>query len=493
MKKALPILFFLIAMQMVCTAQFTDKYWLVGRHVGLDFNSGLSIVNINEQSPPSLTNSSSSICDRNGNLLFYCSASKIYNKNRQIMPNGSGFNHGTFSDNYINTGFYPLFKGVTIVPFPKDTTKFYVFYENMEWSINGLYLPEKLMYLIVDMKLNGGLGDVTLKEQVVINNDTLSFGELMAVKHGNGQDWWVVCRKFKKSVYYSVLIDQNGVHIPISQNIGLDFNQNLSQNQICNISLSGTKMAFLYQSAQSTPTQLPGQLDLFDFDRCTGTFKNNISIPLLPNDSCYFLTTCYSPNEKYLYVSDGSKVWQLNLASSNILSSRILIGARQSGPQYFFMKIGIDKKIYISLLGSYSYLHFINSPDSFGLACHFFADTIFCNGGGHYADGSLPNNANYVLGALPNCPLGIEQIEKANEELQIFPNPCGERLFVSSDKLLGNTIVVSNVLGQACIIPPFQRELGGFELNISNLPIGIYFIKATDTNGNIKVAKFVKQ
>jgi hypothetical protein len=40
---------------------------------------------------------------------------------------------------------------------------------------------------------------------------------------------------------------------------------------------------------------------------------------------------------------------------------------------------------------------------------------------------------------------------------------------------------------------PLERGLGGLKLNISNLPQGIYFIKATDKNGNVLNGKFVKE
>jgi hypothetical protein len=62
-----------------------------------------------------------------------------------------------------------------------------------------------------------------------------------------------------------------------------------------------------------------------------------------------------------------------------------------------------------------------------------------------------------------------------------------------SDKLLVNTIEVTDVLGRVCTIPPFERGLGGLELNVSTLQSGIYFIKAMDINGNIKIGKFVKE
>ncbi|MEN9523537.1 MAG: hypothetical protein RL065_1914 [Bacteroidota bacterium] len=37
------------------------------------------------------------------------------------------------------------------------------------------------------------------------------------------------------------------------------------------------------------------------------------------------------------------------------------------------------------------------------------------------------------------------------------------------------------------------RSIGGLESNISNLPQGVCFIKATDEKGNVMNAKFVKE
>jgi hypothetical protein len=104
------------------------------------------------------------------------------------------------------------------------------------------------------------------------------------------------------------------------------------------------------------------------------------------------------------------------------------------------------------------------------------------------------NSCNTVL----ENPAAINEIKSEKNQLSIYPNPCGEKLLVTSEKLLVNTIVITDVLGRICISPSPSERVGvrlngGFEVNISNLPSGIYFLKTTDIKGNILNAKFVKE
>ena len=257
-------LFFFSLLSINVFGQFTDLYWKVGRGAALDFRSGTATMNTLDNCNSTIKNTSTSICNFRGDVIFYSNACKVYNRNNDTMLNGSGFNHGTISDQYVNTDFYPPWKGAVIIPFPNDTNKFYMFYENMEWNINGVYLPQKLYYLVVDRALNGGLGDVTLKDQTVISNDTLTFGEVLAVKHSNGKSWWIICRKYESDLYYKILVDSSGVHVPTTQHIGVTFNQPQTMNVICNSSLQGNKLVFSYESTLSSPHFYPSQIDLLD-------------------------------------------------------------------------------------------------------------------------------------------------------------------------------------------------------------------------------------
>ena len=470
-------------------AQYNSNYNKVGRHVGLDFSSGNPIVNMNDNCTSIETHTSTSICNSRNEIIFYSNACRVYNRLDQVMPNGSNFNHGTLSDNYINTDFYPPWKAATIIPFPNDTNKFYMFYENMEWNVDGLYVPEKLYYLVVDKSLNGGLGDVTLKDQVVLSGDTLTDGEVLAVKHGNGKDWWIVCRKFKSDKYYKILVNSSGVQSPLIQHIGISYTFANAINGVCNENPNGEKMVFVYQSASTSP-YLPTQIDLFHFDRCSGLFSNYTQL-LFPNitDTVVLGICCFSPSGKYLYSHDGHSIWQFDLTVSNIKNSEIYVGKSDSNA-LLHMQIGPDNKIYVGPYGSANYIGVINHPDSLGAACDFQPYQIYCHGGGNYADGGLPNTPNFALGAVAPCGVGIENIVTTNESLTVCPNPTNSSLKISSRQII-KSITVFDLVGKEIFNEVINKKMETIDLEgHSN---GLYFIKIINENGEIITKKIVKE
>ena len=91
-----------------------------------------------------------------------------------------------------------------------------------------------------------------------------------------------------------------------------------------------------------------------------------------------------------------------------------------------------------------------------------------------------------------NVSVGIEQITLEDGQLTVYPNPCNDKLTVSSIQFTVNTIEVTDVLGRTCFIPPCKGGKGDLSIDISTLSSGIYFIKAIDEKGNVLNAKFVK-
>jgi hypothetical protein len=84
---------------------------------------------------------------------------------------------------------------------------------------------------------------------------------------------------------------------------------------------------------------------------------------------------------------------------------------------------------------------------------------------------------------------GVEQLATGSSKLEVYPNPASQSLVISHQSLV-NTIEVTNVLGQSCIsIINYKSEI----IDVEALPKGIYFLKATDTNGNTINGKFVKE
>ena len=108
-------------------------------------------------------------------------------------------------------------------------------------------------------------------------------------------------------------------------------------------------------------------------------------------------------------------------------------------------------------------------------------DTLTANQGGNYA---------FVLGKI-NVPVGSGIAENASQEmLNVFPNPAKNKLVICSRQWAINSVSIYNVLGtiKIHIDVPSINSLMPVELNISELPSGIYFLKA----GNAK-AKFIVQ
>ncbi len=481
---------FLLLHSLYGFSQFKNTKWKVGVHAAIDFSSGTGVPSITDSCSSEMNFTNTSICDRNGDIIFYSNACRVYNKNGHVMPNGSGFNQGTISNTYVNTDYYPLIKAATIIPFPNDTNKFYMFYENMEWNVDGDYLPEKLYYLVVDRTLDGGKGDVTIKDQIVINGDTLIGDEILAVKHGNGKDWWLIARKYKSNLYYKVLIDGNGVHSAAKQTIGNNFNYQYTVGGGGGISLQGDKLCYL----NADQSYRPFQMNLFDFDRCTGLLSNYKTIfHSNITDTISWWSSCFSPNGKYLYFSDKLKIYQMDLNATNLLSSVQVVGLNTIQLRYFFkMEIGPDNKIYVAPYGSNNYMSRINAPDSFGMACHFVENAIQFGSSiaGPWAEGGLPNTPNFALGAI-NCNVGMENVATENNGLNIYPNPTNSNFTIASDNSTIKSITIYDIVGREVMHQSLNKKSA--LISLAGYSSGLYFIKVVNENGEVFTKKIVKE
>ena len=115
-----------------------NNVWAFGTFAGVDFNSGNptpittriagSYDAVGPSSYISWLEGSAVVSDSNGNLLFYCSADSIWNKNGQAMPHGywlmpykNAQGHDTTYHGYSTT------QGTVIAPVIDSPGKYYVF------------------------------------------------------------------------------------------------------------------------------------------------------------------------------------------------------------------------------------------------------------------------------------------------------------------------------------------------------------------------------
>ncbi|MBP7496119.1 MAG: gliding motility-associated C-terminal domain-containing protein [Bacteroidales bacterium] len=324
------VIFYLISTYKLAFSQKEVNIWHYGYGGGLDFNSGspvpISGGKVNTQE------GCASIADKNsGQLLFYTDGITVWDRTHTAMPNGSGL-----------TGDPSSTQSGIIVPFPNDNTKFYVF--SVGAAGNG-----KFAYSIVDMTLNGGKGNVTTKDQQLLQNID---EKIIAAKQANNKDYWVLtsCTHNGNEKIYAYPITSAGVGSPVINNIGIK----VGWYGYMKVSPDGTKLSIVSNSKHY----------LFDFDAATGKVSNPLDLSDAPNIS---YGTEFSPDNTKVYVTGLISMYQYDLCATDIKASRVKVsdigGGMQNGP---------DGKIYVA--DGNGTLSIINKPNLAGLACNVVQD-----------------------------------------------------------------------------------------------------------------------
>jgi len=108
-----------------------------------------------------------SICDKNGNLLFYSNGCAIANREHQVMMNGDSINVGEFFYDYWfggSCGFgYPGSQDMLILQDPNFDSGYYMIHKRVDRNSEDKFRILSLSYSYVDLTLDGGLGGVTEK------------------------------------------------------------------------------------------------------------------------------------------------------------------------------------------------------------------------------------------------------------------------------------------------------------------------------------------
>ncbi|MCC6578671.1 MAG: hypothetical protein IT228_15125, partial [Flavobacteriales bacterium] len=299
------------------------------------------------------------ITDASGNLLFSTNGAYIANATGDTLLNGTGLNPSNY------TSLYPeglhISQACLILPKPDAPGIYYLFHGTLDDQI-GQY-AQNLYLTTIDMSLDGGLGGVVTKNEVLIS-DTLNMGKITAVRHANGRDWWVFCHKQNTNIFNRLLVTPDGTSGPDQQAIGILRYADIGQ--VC-FSPDGSKFAYYWGEGED--------LEIFDVDRCTGLLSNTTHI--LIDDANSMGGVAFSPNSRYLYVSSVEDVYQYDTEAPDIAASMVHIatwdGFYSPSPPFATLfdiaQLAPDGKIYIGTGNGTLHLHVINYPDSTGLAC----------------------------------------------------------------------------------------------------------------------------
>lgn len=353
------------------------------------------------------------ITNANGDLLVSTNGTFVANVTGDTMLNGAGLNPGPYADMYPE-GLH-INQAVLIIPDPGNSLGYYLFHNTID-DFNEL-TSHQIYVTKIDISLDGGLGGITTKNAIILD-DTLNQGKLTAVRHGNGRDWWVFCHQANSNRYYRFLVDPVGISGPMAQDIGEVWEP--QGGQAC-FSPDGGRFANYWPATD---------LELFDFDRCTGEFTNPTHIPI--SDGEGLGGVAFSPSGQLVYVSSYLDAYQFDVTATDIAASMVHIAEWDTFYSPFppfatvfdMALLAPDGKIYISTSNGTLHLHVINDPDVPGLGCNVVQHQLELP---TYFSNSLPNHPNYHLGALVGSPcdtLGLGLPERPPSlNVSAYPNP----------------------------------------------------------------------
>jgi gliding motility-associated-like protein len=353
---------------LVSTAQPGKEawHWRFGARCGLDFSSGVPVPETGLSSLYQTSYGTASVSDPlTGQYLFSTNGIKIFNKNNAVMYNG------------YNIAGHTQVSQQVIVPKPDSAGIYYVF--TPDWTVvnNG-----GVHYCEVDMSKQGGLGAVTVKNQVLTPGPTTE--KVTAVRHCNGKDYWVLTHPANSNTFHAYLVTKNGIGAPVVSNAGSVHQYAQLYNNAAyregfgqmKASPNGKKLALGIES-DSLPI-----MELFDFDNFTGTVSNAVTVTYPGLWGPWGLS--FSPDNSKLYTIphsinfDTTYLYQYDLSSGMsavIIASQVQVAQgihSMNGYRNFLSvpQIGPDGKIYISRHNTDT-LAVINDPNNAGLACNY--------------------------------------------------------------------------------------------------------------------------
>ena len=475
--------------------QGVNNLWLLGydcchppyfHPMNLSFNNLNLYIDTVERNM-NLNSTNGVICDKNGDLLFYSNGVYIANANNDTMLNGSALNPCLFTTDHSQYGL-TIPQANLIIPFPGDSTKYYLFHESSDDYVNT-YSSFYLYYSVIDMTLDNGLGGVVQKNTVLLN-DTLVEGRLTACKHANGRDWWLVSHEFMKNNIYTFLITPGGIQGPFA-----NYSQTQRDNYFgqCVFSQQGDKYVY-YEPYDG--------LDIFDFDRCTGALSNQLHIAI--NDSGAAGGAAFSPSGRYLYISSTFHIYQFDMHAPDIALSRNTIAVWDSfyspsppiAALFYLAQLAPDNKIYINTSNSTTVLHVINFPEVAGSGCAFCQHCIQLPALNAF---TIPNHPNYFLGAeagsiCDTLHIGIDDVPDVESAFNLFPNPATRLLYVTQKAHATiRALEVFNTLGQKMDVRYSSIKNNEYlEINVQHLSPGVYFLEMVTDEEKV-VRRFVRE
>jgi len=429
---------------------------------------------------------SSCISDTDGNFKILCNGFKLMDSTGTTIEGGDTITPSEFCK--WEDGFSSYSQSSLILPFRNDM--YYVITATASdtmitnyWNQNIYALFDQVLYTKVDMKLNNGLGKVVSKGISMVDNVKLSKTQMMACRHADGVNWWVLKQAHDTNMVYKFIVTEDSVY-----NLGV---QGMGEPHWGYYDIKGQIMFNTQGTQYATVAWGRNLIFLADFNRCTGNISNP-QIRYLPihSRSASILTldtlavgVCFSPNDSLLYVVKDYNLYQLDLHDPDSLTAWYRVANMDTTYDQFqkwsALYKGPDDKVYIGNWGGLGRaMSVIDNPNVKGVGCNFCPK---CLQFGTIGAKNPPCMPNYELGKDSALLVGCTPVslpsppEEGVGELVVYPNPAYSKLNIkyeiASQSLANTKKQLYNSIGQMMLSTKEN------EIDVSNLPSGVYYLR----------------
>lgn len=359
-------------------AQSEAANWFFGNQTGVQFTPEMHPLSGGQINSLEGT---SSISDGNGNLLFYSDGVTVWNRNHQPMPNGTGL-----------LGFNSSTQSSLILRQPGSTSIYYIFTADGTSSALNHHMENGYRYSIVDMTLQGGLGDVTDQKNILLYAPSTE--KLAAVKQADGVNYWLMTHEWNSNRFMAYGLTCEGLNtVPVVSAVGeyhAPYNAGASFLYFDAIgqmkfSPDGTKLVQVIQGKF--------RAQLLDFNATTGELSNPVNILaywldnyLQPDGDAFDFEDLYgaefSPDGTKLYLTkiNSQSLFQYDITSGDSYTISAtgnqesvtpwcdpILGGFSCPGSLGALQLGPDGKIYAAYK-DHNGLNVISSPNNMGTA-----------------------------------------------------------------------------------------------------------------------------
>jgi len=379
MKRFLASFIFVLLFIAQASAQYNtpqNYLWYFGHNAALNFASG---------TPVAITTSamwqdegSVSVANAAGTLLFYSDGDQVWNRNNAVMAGSMAGCAGGYSTSSTT-------QGALVVPDLTNANRYYLFsIEEIEDYLMGDNGASRIFYSIIDMTLNGGLGDVVPGTRGTLLAGPMS-EKLIAIP-GNNNNIWVVTHERNTTTFKVYEMSSTGFNTtPSSYSLGYfagAFSYGIGMIKVA----PNRRMIVAQNWNDVAATGFSGPklngTEIYDFDPCTGAISNARTLDSLDQE----YGADFSPDSKKLYVNENvvssglTKICQYDVTGATAAAIRATKYTVVTDPNSTTteMRLASNGKIYFGTLTSLPpfYLSSINTPNTAGAGCGYQNNSV---------------------------------------------------------------------------------------------------------------------